>query len=744
MDNLLDCDIAPSAVLPLAADKDSLLSGPAKCLSVGSTDVIVPFHTARVPAQRASKAMPLSRATHSGSKNRYNRVRRRSPLCHDMLEFMLEGASMSSQESLPLETAVAANNPNVGSNVNIRHSHCALGTVMTGTNLDIAFADECPRRRDLASNATISSDQRPNTCATRPNPLAVLAQQRRSKGDIPTPPTSDHASDDGGSDDEANGNSDDGFDGQCLTPSITTSPTSTAECSRSNSYRSSHSSEASDDATAAEPSLNWWKRKFKGAKYRPAPRLSAPLRSDSLASDSDASSARPALSNSTPVAAAARSKSSMTMLTKLRRSVSYKKSAKSPTPEPARRSHTVVASPKKLIRTAKEAPLPPLTAAHWESPGRTDAATRPASELLHTPPLITSLGEDDDTFEAQWIMLKCKGMVNLHVVSVPASISSLNHKDAFLFYPCLFRKLSATRVSGLGATVSPALKNAATELSFTLLDAQSSAGMSRLHVGTLLAQEYNRRKSICSLASRVIYAWIGAHASVLKRDAIIRVAMEIRDKELMGKATIVVVDESTTADSARRKLFTQLHLTEHAGRASPPSDMATLCRQLTPLSKAGDDLDFERALERRKVAYGFWETVPPATILSVGADINAAMLLKVPIGGVVVLDTWSDVFIWWRDEPGNPAVRKCATEFANMLVRDACIPPRPKSASVWHELRGFEHIVFKTKFSDWPFVFASSMAANTHTARRIVPAAASNMTLPIRSPSHSLHAVVVT
>ncbi|KAJ2262070.1 hypothetical protein GGI01_001811 [Coemansia sp. RSA 376] len=719
MDNLLDCDIAPSGVLPLAADTDGPLSGAAKCLSVGSADVIAPFHTARVPAQRASKAMPLSRATHSGSKNRYNRVRRRSPLCHDMLEFMLEGASTSSQESLPLETAAAANNSNLASNVNIRHTHCALGT-----DLDIAFADECPRPRELASNATISSDQRPNTCGARSNPLGVPAQQRRSK-DIPTPPTNDHASDDGGSDDEANGNSDDGFDGQCPTPSVTTSPTSTAECSRSNSYRSSHSSEASDDATAAEPSLNWWKRKFKGAKYRTATRLSVSPRSDPLASDSDASSARPstdaarpALSNSTPVAASARSKSSMTMLTKLRRSVSSKKSAKSPTPELARRSHTIVASPKKLIRAATVAPLLPLTAAHSEFAGRIDTATRPVSGTLHTPPPTVSLCEYDDIFEAQWIMLKCKGMVNLHVVSVPASISSLNHKDTFLFYPCLFRKLGATRISGSGTAASLALKNITTESSSSLLDAQSSANTSRLHMGTLLTQEYNRRKSICSLESRVIYAWIGAHASVIKRDAIIRVAMEIRDKELMGKATIVIVDESTTADSARRKLFTQLHLTEHVGRASPPSDMATLCKQLTPLSKAGDDLDFERALERRKVAYGFWETVPPATILSVGADINAAMLLKVPIGGVVVLDTWSDVFIWWRDEPGNPAVRKCATEFANMLVRDACIPPRPKSASVWHELRGFEHIVFKTKFSDWPFVFASSMAATTHTARR--------------------------
>ncbi|KAJ1945761.1 hypothetical protein GGF37_001537 [Kickxella alabastrina] len=261
--------------------------------------------------------------------------------------------------------------------------------------------------------------------------------------------------------------------------------------------------------------------------------------------------------------------------------------------------------------------------------------------------------------------------------------------------------------------------------------------------GTLLDQEYNRRKSICSLAARVVYVWIGAHASAIKRDAITRVAMEIRDKELVGRAAVVVIDESTTADSARRKFFAQLHAAEHNGGAPLPGEMSTIYSQLTPLSKAGDDIDFERALERRKVIYGFWESVPPATILSVGADINAAMLLKVPKGGVVVLDTWSDVFVWWRDEPGNVSVRKCAINFANILVQDVCIPPRPKSATVWHELRGFEHVIFKTKFSDWPFVFADSMASSTKSARRFVPPANTTMppvALPVRSVSRLISA----
>ncbi|KAJ2498218.1 hypothetical protein GGI11_008063, partial [Coemansia sp. RSA 2049] len=139
-----------------------------------------------------------------------------------------------------------------------------------------------------------------------------------------------------------------------------------------------------------------------------------------------------------------------------------------------------------------------------------------------------------------------------------------------------------------------------------------------------------RRKSVSSLASRVIYVWIGTHSSAIKRDAIMRVAMEIRDKELVGKAAILVIDESAASDIARRRFFSQLHNMEYGGKLSIPDGLAMVYNRISPLSAAGDDVDFERALERRKVVYGFWETVPPATILSVGADVNAALLLKVP------------------------------------------------------------------------------------------------------------------
>ncbi|KAJ2607735.1 hypothetical protein EV177_005347 [Coemansia sp. RSA 1804] len=225
-----------------------------------------------------------------------------------------------------------------------------------------------------------------------------------------------------------------------------------------------------------------------------------------------------------------------------------------------------------------------------------------------------------------------------------------------------------------------------------------------------------------------------------------RVAMEIRDKELVGKAAILVIDESAASDIARRRFFSQLHNMEYGGKLSIPDGLAMVYNRISPLSAAGDDVDFERALERRKVVYGFWETVPPATILSVGADVNAALLLKVPVGGVIVLDTWTDVFVWWRNEPNNPAVRQCALNFSRMLIRDTCIPQRPRSASVWTEVRGFEHVIFKTKFPDWPYIFASSMGTtsvvchNVPAVGTIAPPAA----VPIRSISRaSTRAVAV-
>ncbi|KAJ1773087.1 hypothetical protein LPJ74_000826 [Coemansia sp. RSA 1843] len=247
-------------------------------------------------------------------------------------------------------------------------------------------------------------------------------------------------------------------------------------------------------------------------------------------------------------------------------------------------------------------------------------------------------------------------------------------------------------------------------------------------------------------ASRIIYVWIGAHSSAIKRDAIMRVAMEIRDKELSGKAAILVIDESAASDIARRRFFAQLHTVEYGDRMSVPRELSAVYSRISPLSSAGDDIEFERALERRKVMYGFWEAVPPATILSVGTDINASLLLKVPVGGVVVLDTWTDVFVWWRNEPSNPAVRQCALNFSQMLIRDTCIPQRPKSASVWNEVRGFEHVIFKTKFPDWPYVFSSSMGSTRVVCHKVsaINTTAPPVAVPIRSVSRtSTQAVAV-
>ncbi|KAJ1954876.1 hypothetical protein EC988_002194 [Linderina pennispora] len=427
---------------------------------------------------------------------------------------------------------------------------------------------------------------------------------------------------------------------------------------------------------------------------------------------------------------------------KLRRTVTSKsstvnprtlsKSATSPTLKPLslKRSPTLsprmqpaTVSPEPQSRSILRSNTLPVRKAEPEAP-----MALPKEPL--TPPLEPT---DDGGTDVQWTLLKCKGMVNLHVVTVPTSISSLNHKDAFLLYPCLFRKLSQTALTSM--------------VSFPLADEEGHTSLaksrrnSQRNAEPLLAQEYNRRKSICAMASRVIYVWIGAHAAAIKRDAITRVAMEIRDRELLGKAAVVIIDESTASDSARHKFFTRLNSVNSRGMG--PVAVPSLYSQITPTSRAGDDTDFERALERRKVLYGFWEAVPPATILSVGSDVQAATLLKVPMGGVVVLDTWADVFIWWRNEPCNPAVRKCAVNFANMLVQDTCIPPRPKSASVWHEVRGFEHVIFKTKFPDWPFVFAASMAPVRNQRQMIGGSVMPPAAVPIRSVSRSSQAVAV-
>ncbi|KAJ2376920.1 hypothetical protein GGI05_006939, partial [Coemansia sp. RSA 2603] len=376
------------------------------------------------------------------------------------------------------------------------------------------------------------------------------------------------------------------------------------------------------------------------------------------------------------------------ILAKIRRSVSLRGSPRTATTiatadhsTKTKRNSTVVRAspprlPTKLTRAASVVATtsPAVSMRNSLSSGPSDSTpVLPQSRFQNTDlkidsnksaanrPVTVAITDNPGSAEVQWTMLKCKGMMNLHIVSVPPAIGSLNHKDAFLFYPCLFRRINDGALSTLlMQTPSPS-----DDVFSSGETSPVALRHSQMPHGPLLNQEYTRRKSICSLASRVIYVWIGAHASAIKCDAVTRVAMEIRDKELMGKAVVVVIDESTDSDSSRRKFFAQLHAAEHGITTPLPNNISTLSSQITPLCRAGDDLDFEKALERRKVLYGFWESVPPATIISVGTDINAAMLLKVPAGGVVVLDTWSDVFIWWRNEPGNSAVRKCAINFAN-------------------------------------------------------------------------------
>ncbi|KAJ2828423.1 hypothetical protein IWW50_001394 [Coemansia erecta] len=689
----------------------------------GISGVITPFH-ARKTSPRAPRAPISAQPRHIDI---YNRVRRRSPLCHDLLEFMLEGASVSSQESLVINAAspndsAQTSSPNAPLKPRLPEEPHASARQQNG--------------RDLANSEIRSVETSANATSAQ---QGVHADSQAATEHLQQ--SSDNDCDEAGSDVSWDGDSDDGFDGQCDGMSLTATTESTAECSRSGSYRSSksNSSESSDtssSSTSTEPSLKWWKRHFKSkskSQLQDAGTTGMLLRRSTVSAH--AAHPRPAsVANSSPI---------VPMLTRLKRSVSTKESAKHPaTPEQKPR-----ASPQSKLSRASFILRTKSTSAKTTLPMPTPPPARPVStapspsrasiDVLKRPQTAGSVPED--AFVARWTMLKCKGMENLHVVSVPASVDSLNHKDAFLFYPCLFHTPDPSQAI---TTAQPAL---ATVREAAVLGEESTYGyemadVKRVHGGALLAQEYSRRKSVCSLASRTVYIWLGAHASAIKRDAIMRVAMEIRDKELMGKAAVVVVDESAASNSARKKFFAQLYLSEHGECLALPKEPSALYSQITPLSRAGDDLDFERALQRRKVMYGFWEAVPPATIIAAGTYVNAAALLKVPAGGAIVLDTWSDVFIWWRNEPCNPAVRRCAINFANMLVKDVSIPPRPQSASVWHETQGSEHVIFKTKFPDWPFVFAATMGA-AEVPRQMAPAAGSApspMALPIRTSSRSV------
>ncbi|KAJ1964526.1 hypothetical protein GGI12_001371 [Dipsacomyces acuminosporus] len=553
----------------------------------------------------------------------------------------------------------------------------------------------------------------------------------------------DDCSDDADSDADAGRESDDGFDGQC---ELSTAANST--CSRTNSLRSSRSSEASDDSAATETSQSWWKRRFGSITRRsPAnsPKSSKPsksvsrkssvrsTRNERLSEDSTASSSTATSTSSSysaPSSPRTIGSKSVPILTRLRRSVSARAAPRSVTN--MTRKHE---NGKPQSKSSPPSPTPlPLSLENnmpKSTPARSPSGNIFKKQLAPKPAKDVGCNSGESASDVQWTMLKCKGVLNLHVVSVPASASSLNHKDAFLLYPCLYRKLDSKLIlSSMSFSLSGDASSSAATLASSVGDGAFDAAAASAHhrasqYGPLLAQEYNRRKSICALASRTIYVWIGTHATAIKRDAIVRVAMEIRDRELLGKANIVVIDESVDSDSARRKFFARLHTIENPSRVPLAEELPMMYNQITPMVKAGDDADFERALGRRKVLYGFWEAVPPATILSVGSDIHASMLSKVPLGGVVVLDTWTDVFIWWRNEPCNPAVRKCAVNFANMLIQDACIPPRPRSASVWHEIHGFEHVIFKTKFPDWPFVFGAPVTS-AQTLRPAIPASPSS------------------
>ncbi|KAJ2781882.1 hypothetical protein H4R18_002588 [Coemansia javaensis] len=612
-----------------------------QCLPGG---LIAPFHAKRDPPSL-------------GVRQR-NRARRRSPLCHDMLDLMLGTTPASSRENLRSDPARPP--PPLGEKVKSRRMS--------------PFALDCSRPCMCKVTLFLNTEKWPSDSGS-------------------------------GSDSESDasiaGTPDDGFDGQCDVPSLAAAG-STAVCSRAASLRSKCGSEASSSSSSSSSTQTkppppppptpptpptpprWWQRRSLRRPRSRAPEKEAP---------------------GPPLAP---------VLEKLRRTLSLgKQRAAKPAPRPAE----------------PRAAVPGLGpgAARSSSCGSCGGRRSEDSGVC-----------DDDVFDVRWTMLMCKGAANLHVVSVPVGVSSLGHRDTFVLYPCLYH--SPPPAAAAGPLLLPA---ASGELP---PEPGHSGGGAEAHAEALLAHEYVRQRSARSLEPCAIYVWLGARASPIKRDAISRLAAEIRDTELLGRASVVTLDGSEpAAGDAHHRFFAQLHAAEHGGRMPLPREIsATMRRTLPAASGMGSDMDFERALQRRKVLYGFWEAVPPASIVAADAYVNAAALAKVPAGGAVVLDAWSDVFVWWRDEPGNPAVRRCALNFANMLISDVCIPARPDPVPVWREVHGSEHVVFKTKFADWPFVFAPPAPA-VRPARRAAarPAAPSVAAAPPPPPPVAAPPVVV-
>ncbi|KAJ2381474.1 hypothetical protein GGI23_007576, partial [Coemansia sp. RSA 2559] len=217
----------------------------------------------------------------------------------------------------------------------------------------------------------------------------------------------DDSSYDGLSDSEPVGDSDEGFDGRCYTPpsSAGDSPQSTAGCSRASSKKSSRSSELSDSSTAADPSPKWWKRHFQTSKHKSNdPHCSgADESSNRLSSDSSRSSSSKSNSSLIPI------------LTKIKRSVSSRSSKK---PERAQYVSRVTASATRTSQMARtESAVDPSTIQTPTSDSLYIAKVKTTPSVSHGIPEL----DGDGISKAQWVLFKCKGMLNLNVVTVPPS-----------------------------------------------------------------------------------------------------------------------------------------------------------------------------------------------------------------------------------------------------------------------------------------------------------------------------------
>ncbi|KAJ1920131.1 hypothetical protein H4219_001504 [Mycoemilia scoparia] len=301
-----------------------------------------------------------------------------------------------------------------------------------------------------------------------------------------------------------------------------------------------------------------------------------------------------------------------------------------------------------------------------------------------------------------WVLLRCMGHHELQVLSVKPSISSLNQIDTFILYFPANMALSGTSSS------------------LNCHDVKKS-----------------NRPSLYKYSSRIIYVWLGSESSDLKRNVIIRLALEIQANELNKKSTIVPIDQRSGRTLALEKFLVRLnlcyigenknkhtmghqHYLEHCGLEVPPESNSyermssantdVLFKKLSTAVHTKPARDTEAIMKLfifKAKLYKFTSKSFDPIVVSHGREISARHLLCIECSDVVVLDAFSDIFVWWKESSVDRQSLYKAIKWAESLffTRSKSFKPYTIDIKVWHEICGREHILFRTKFPDWPQAF---------------------------------------